>query len=33
MSYIEYNGLTEDFFEFQDDVDAELKDDWGNSKW
>jgi hypothetical protein len=26
MSYIEYNGLNEDFFEFQDDLDAELKD-------
>ena len=33
MSYIEYNGLNEDFFEFQDDLDAELKDGWGNSKW
>ena len=29
MSYIEYNGLNEDFFEFQDDLDAELKDGWG----
>ena len=28
MSYIEYNGLNEDFFEFQDDLDGELKDDW-----
>jgi hypothetical protein len=27
MSYIEYNGLNEDFFEFQDDLDGELKDD------
>jgi hypothetical protein len=26
MCYIEYNGLNEDFFEFQDDLDAELKD-------
>jgi len=26
MCYIEYNGLNEDFFEFQDDLDSELKD-------
>jgi hypothetical protein len=26
MCYIEYNGLNEDFFNFQDDLDAELKD-------
>jgi hypothetical protein len=26
MSCIEYNGLNEDFFEFQYDLDAELKD-------
>jgi hypothetical protein len=29
MCYIEYNGLNEDFFEFQYDLDAELKNDWG----
>jgi hypothetical protein len=27
MSYIEYNGLNEDFFEFQDDLYGELKND------
>lgn len=25
MSYIEYNGLNEDFFEFQDDLEKELE--------
>lgn len=24
MTYIEYNGLNEDFFEFQDDLEKEL---------
>ena len=25
MSYIEYNGLNEDFYEFQDELEEELK--------
>lgn len=25
MSYIEYNGLNEDFFEFQDELEKELE--------
>lgn len=25
MSYIEYNGLNEDFLEFQDELEAELE--------
>lgn len=29
MSYIEYNGLNEDFFEFQDELEKELN----NNEW
>ena len=32
MSYIEYNGLNENFFEYQDDLEKELENnDWINN--